>query len=681
MGIVVRTCFVVWMFLVEAAYAATAVTLQYPVDQDLYIPGSYANRVFFAGQDHLGEDINLIEGTPIKAIGNGKLLEYRPSDGYGELVAVIEHDLGREYAFINAYGKIVTTRKILSIYGHIRDKKKRDDSKSLNWKVGDEVGIGEVIGYINDNAHNGDGAEHLHQGIRLQSEAEAKKSDPNGWFRGYEKTTDQGQYYGSAAAVIQIVQDRGIDHLCTTMDGSGRAICWVPASSSDVKCIHAKSWTVYLSYTNIIRPSDNQYCAGVGVVFAHYGDGMTGSLGGGGIGLSFNLKLDFDIKDPVYGFEWVAGEGDLIIGQTVHLKTQLQAKGGDAHDYMRSGKDTVETDFFVRVNDGDWTLLPRQYTKATNLPNGATHTETVPYTIPAGASTVSFKVKIDAEDEVYEANEGDNWSRIETFTVHSTPTINFIVSSTQLAGTSQPVMAGSAMGAKLAIRNTGNTVPSVGIRSSYSIKGPGTNNLWMQIADDGSDPGDLIPGRDQWEEIKSLVTAPTVPGTYELRGCADYQNAVLESNEDDNCLTTTFTVIPRPAPILSITRFEDKVGCCTTNTGAAPKPRIWVYNDGNAAPGANITVVYQVSSPVATGGLYQVIGYGTIEPRELPPKTSDEDQMDCDGCWRIPTTSAWKKQWHNFRACLRTDGGTPVPSTGAPSPGEVCAVYGRYSKK
>jgi hypothetical protein len=225
----------------------------------------------------------------------------------------------------------------------------------------------------------------------------------------------------------------------------------------------------------------------------------------------------------------------------------------------------------------------------------------------------------------------------------------------------------------------GNSAPLVESRLEYAIRGPGTNNLWLPIASDGSKPEDLIPGRDHEERIQRLVPAPTIPGKYELKVTADYENVIAELNEGNNTLTTTFSVVPRPAPILSIIRFEDKVGCCTTNRGAAPKPRIWIKNSGQAAPAANVTVIYQIASPVATGGAYILMGYGTIEPRELPPGGVDEDQMDCDGCWRIPNTSAWKERWHNIRACIRADGGTP---TGDPARGDICSTtYARFSKK
>jgi len=194
--------------------AVVANTLDFPVDESLYIPGSYAGRSFFYDNDHLGEDIDLPEGTPIKAVGNGIMRWYSLADGYGELVAVIEHDLGQQYTFTNAYGKNVVTSKILSIYGHIRKKENRDDLNGLQWKVNDSVLKGEVIGYINDSSHpdggtpdhNGDGLEHLHLGIRLSDKATAAATDPGYWFRGYEGSTDFGKDFASGEEVINFLR-------------------------------------------------------------------------------------------------------------------------------------------------------------------------------------------------------------------------------------------------------------------------------------------------------------------------------------------------------------------------------------------------------------------------------------------------------------------------------------------
>ncbi|MGB4833497.1 MAG: M23 family metallopeptidase, partial [Candidatus Moraniibacteriota bacterium] len=223
---------------VSNAYALVADTLRYPTDSNVYVPGSYSNRHFFAGKDHLGEDVALPEGTPIRAIGNGTIVVYRPSAGYGELAVVIEHDLGREYAFVNAYSETVVTRKILSIYGHVRDRRNRNDAQGLTWRDGQGVKIGEVIGYINNSSHpdgqsfdpNGDGAEHLHMGIRLSGMTSAEQIDPGAWFRGYEKSTDQGKYFASANAVIQT--HSAYNPSTEVQARCQGTVCWTPTTSS-----------------------------------------------------------------------------------------------------------------------------------------------------------------------------------------------------------------------------------------------------------------------------------------------------------------------------------------------------------------------------------------------------------------------------------------------------------------
>jgi murein DD-endopeptidase MepM/ murein hydrolase activator NlpD len=152
----------VFLFIVTPALA-----YEYPVLP--YTPGSYNGRSFYYDGDHLGEDIQLSEGTPIEAIGPGTIKFYGPQSnpdiGYGELVVVIEHDLGADYTFTNAYSGSVTTRYILSIYGHLRDSATRGGTPT-GLQAGDAVYENTVIGFVNDDAHNGDGAEHLHMADR-----------------------------------------------------------------------------------------------------------------------------------------------------------------------------------------------------------------------------------------------------------------------------------------------------------------------------------------------------------------------------------------------------------------------------------------------------------------------------------------------------------------------------------
>lgn len=342
--------------------------------------------------------------------------------------------------------------------------------------------------------------------------------------------------------------------------------------------------------------------------------------------------------------------------------------------------------------DGAWRRIDSTTTRCDNLKPGDTNTETKntkisDWVTEPGIYNVVYCIDHPLDDhnnggEHREKHESNNCSTEAVFEVtanqiENVPNVDFVVSG--LTVLQAPVYAGDYIRLGAWIKNQGTVNATADTRGSYTVSCNGAPAT--MLTDDGTTAGTLTAGASAWEEILTPVLMPNVSGTCTLTFTADYLGSQVETDETNNNQSITLTLLPRAAPNLVITRFEDKVGCCTTNTGAAPKPRIWIRNDGSVAPGANVSVVYQVSSPVATGGLYQVIGYGTIEPRELAPGDTDEDQMDCDGCWRIPKTSAWKKQWHNFRACLRTDGGTPAPSSGAPNPGEVCAVYSRYSKE
>jgi len=176
-------------------------SFDYPVPESMYQPGSYRGRSFYVDNVHLGEDIKLDEGMIIRSIAKGRIVYYGSASGYGELVVVIQHELATKLEFINAKGNRVESKFVLSIYGHLRKGKVRGDD-DLNLKVGDFVQQGRIIGFVNDDLNNGDGAEHLHMGLRLQSLDEAQRSDPSAWFRGYDNYGRYGQYFAAASRVI-----------------------------------------------------------------------------------------------------------------------------------------------------------------------------------------------------------------------------------------------------------------------------------------------------------------------------------------------------------------------------------------------------------------------------------------------------------------------------------------------
>lgn len=142
-----------------------------------------------------------------------------------------------------------------------------------------------------------------------------------------------------------------------------------------------------------------------------------GVFGGAGTD-PFNLKVNrFWVRDVASGTDLDPATSTVRVGQVIQPRIQVKAKDGDTHDHMRPGKNRIEVDLYARLDLGDWFFLKREYIQATNLPSGATHTEHIDYTVPLGVSTISFKAKIDAEDEAFESNEGDSWTEIQTFSV------------------------------------------------------------------------------------------------------------------------------------------------------------------------------------------------------------------------------------------------------------------------
>jgi hypothetical protein len=138
----------------------------------------------------------LPEGAAVSAVACGTLVVYRPAEGYGTLVAVVEHSLSEAVRVPNGVGEMVEVRSFLSIYGHLRPSGLHEGAR---------VSAGQVLGYVEQRGLNGDGDEHLHFGIRLQSMSEARYSDPTAWFRGYDvrpPSVSQLRWFGDPAAFL-----------------------------------------------------------------------------------------------------------------------------------------------------------------------------------------------------------------------------------------------------------------------------------------------------------------------------------------------------------------------------------------------------------------------------------------------------------------------------------------------
>lgn len=191
----------------KQGFAATAlpcaVTYVLPPVSNEEFSLAYAGRSFYADGNHLGYDIGLPEGTRIHPVACGAVRISRPAAGYGQRVVVLEHGLPRPVTVTNGEGQPAEITRFLSIYGHLRPSQDRSGSVGkVEHAIGDGLDVNDVIGYVDRDATNGDGAEHLHVGIRLQSMDDAKASDTQ-WFRGYDTTPSQRKWFGDPAVFLE----------------------------------------------------------------------------------------------------------------------------------------------------------------------------------------------------------------------------------------------------------------------------------------------------------------------------------------------------------------------------------------------------------------------------------------------------------------------------------------------
>ena len=96
----------------------------------------------FKGEDHHGIDIAASEGTPVKCVREGDVVEVKWNDIYGNMI-IINHGKGIE-----------------SVYAHL---------KGLNVKVGKPVVGGEIIGSCGSTGRST--GPHLHFEIRNNGKA------------------------------------------------------------------------------------------------------------------------------------------------------------------------------------------------------------------------------------------------------------------------------------------------------------------------------------------------------------------------------------------------------------------------------------------------------------------------------------------------------------------------------
>lgn len=245
--------------------------------------------------------------------------------------------------------------------------------------------------------------------------------------------------------------------------------------------------------------------------------------------------------------EWypVKGNTDLIISvaQLVGQKSSI-TMGTNYRIEMairNIGQDTplvgIQSGYYLKKpGESNFTLIEEDGSDANELTTNRDQWENTPTSgyLPDRTGIHEVKVCADINNAVPETDETNNCKSFSFDVTPAPSTVDFIITGLGLKeGTS--IKKGTKVHPWCTVRNIGATTPTTGIRVAYYI-----DDKYRD--DDGIDASELSPGRDQKESVNNDNIKLGDTGTRTLKVCADYQGAVPEINESNNCASMTFKV-------------------------------------------------------------------------------------------------------------------------------------------
>ncbi len=568
---------------------------------EVFHPGADLNKQGTAGDGDKGE--------PLYAIADGEVV-YADDANWASLIIRFSF-AGEDYYAVYGHAEINSGSQ------EVRDYENQTGKTFATFTspyVGMEVTRGQVVGLLwNHNTENA----HLHFEIRSSNHP----SPSNGTsFCGYYggKTKDQIRNINRDPLGF-VVSNGYIDGICRMIDSKEAvgAFCWTSNPVGDfISCEQGSNHVQYTVSANrglwttagFNQSAVSWYCSHLSAdvldIRSYLGrvDTVAGGDQGGWSGAGYILGAteqpatdppDFVTKRVYLQTPWGSEIYKYGLGENFDTKAQ-SANIGDGP--CQSGEiSTIIGHFYLSrgykedAHSGSdaWRRIDSTTTQCDNLRPGDTNTETKNTRIrdwitTPGIYNIVYCIDHPQDDhnnggDHREKHESNNCSTEAVFEVtaneiENVPNVDFTVSG--LTVLQAPVYAGDYIRLGAWITNAGSVNATVDIRSSYTVSCNGGPT--SVLTDDGTTAATLVAGASAWEEILTPVLMPNVVGTCSLTFTADYLGAQAETDETNNSTSITVTLAPRPAPVLVITRFEDKVGCCTTNTGAAPKPRIWI---------------------------------------------------------------------------------------------------------
>ncbi len=235
------------------------------------------------------------------------------------------------------------------------------------------------------------------------------------------------------------------------------------------------------------------------------------------------------------------------------------------------------------------------------------------------------------DGDVKEKHKSNNCSTEAVFYVDYGPprNVDLIARNLALTGGRTSLQAGEKYGLQMELSNIGTEQPWNGFSSSYEIKGPGTGGAWQKIGEDTSRASSLYPNATHFEAMDgdAEVAAPMVGGDYVFRACADYTQAVPETDESNNCTAELPVYIaPPPMPDLITEGLQLTHGRTSLIAGELYGLTVAIRNIGDAKPSSDIRTNYEIKGP-GTGDAWQFVADDSTDADNLAPGASQWEEI------------------------------------------------------
>jgi len=212
------------------------------------------------------------------------------------------------------------------------------------------------------------------------------------------------------------------------------------------------------------------------------------------------------------------------------------------------------------------------------------------------AGTYVLQGCADGGKGIVEAIEGNNCANsVGTITIDKAP--NLVVPS--IGNPPASALLGSILKVSNGVKNVGQAPAGPSTTKYYlvssidgsrtDLKGPATTPNVIAL-----NAGQVV------NDVQNLTirATDTAPGTYRVQACADGKHDVVESNEDDNCLTSSGTVRVTGLPDLVVTAVSVQNAPLTVARGGSLNITVSLKNVGEGDAAASTTKFLLVNAGV-----------------------------------------------------------------------------------